>query len=100
MGGGANQEAVREAFKIILQSGVKGILVNIFGGIMRCDVIAKGIIESTKEIGVDVPLVVRLSGTNFEIGRKLLDDSGLGITAAADLDEAASFIVKMVNERR
>ncbi|KAB0452146.1 ADP-forming succinate--CoA ligase subunit beta [Anaplasma marginale] len=100
VGGGANQEAVREAFKIILQSGVKGILVNIFGGIMRCDVIAKGIIESTKEIGVDVPLVVRLSGTNFEIGRKLLDDSGLGITAAADLDEAASFIVKMVNERR
>ncbi|MCU7612664.1 ADP-forming succinate--CoA ligase subunit beta [Anaplasma capra] len=99
VGGGTNQDAVREAFRIILQSGVEGVLVNIFGGIVRCDVIAQGIIESTKEIGVNVPLVVRLSGTNFEIGRKLLDSSGLGIIAAADLDEAASFIVKKVQKK-
>ncbi|MGN7678568.1 MAG: ADP-forming succinate--CoA ligase subunit beta [Anaplasma sp.] len=96
VGGGVNQDAVREAFKIILRSGVDGILVNIFGGIVRCDVIAKGIIESAKEIGVNVPLVARLSGTNFEVGRKLLDESGLGIIGAGDLDEAARLIVDAV----
>ncbi|MDB1135445.1 ADP-forming succinate--CoA ligase subunit beta [Candidatus Anaplasma sp. TIGMIC] len=99
VGGGASKDTVREAFKIILQSGVDGILVNIFGGIMRCDVIATGIIESTKEIGVNVPLVVRLSGTNYEIGKKMLETSGLSIVTAENLDEAARFIVGMVTKR-
>lgn len=99
VGGGANKDAVRGAFEIILKSGVDGILVNIFGGIMRCDVIAEGIIESTKEVGVNVPLVVRLSGTNHDIGRKMLDASGLKIATAGDLDEAARFIVDMVKDR-
>ncbi|MFV9839052.1 MAG: ADP-forming succinate--CoA ligase subunit beta [Aaplasma endosymbiont of Hyalomma asiaticum] len=99
VGGGANKDAVRGAFKIILKSDVDGILVNIFGGIMRCDVIAEGIIESTKEVGVNVPLVVRLSGTNHDVGRKMLDASGLKIVTAGDLDEAARFIVGMVKNR-
>ncbi len=99
VGGGANKDTVREAFKIILRSGVDGILVNIFGGIMRCDVIAAGIIESAKEIGVSVPMVVRLSGTNYKIGKEMLEASGLSIVTAGNLDEAARFVVDLVGKR-
>lgn len=97
VGGGANKETVTEAFKILLSDeNVKGILVNIFGGIMKCDVIANGIIEAAKELGVEVPLVVRLQGTNVEEGRKLLAESGLKITPAGTMDEAAQAIVSLV----
>ncbi|MCB0390224.1 MAG: ADP-forming succinate--CoA ligase subunit beta [Bdellovibrionales bacterium] len=94
VGGGANKEKVTEAFKIILKDpNVKGILVNIFGGIMKCDVIAEGVIAASKEIGLNVPLVVRLEGTNVEQGKKLLAESGLNITPADDLTDAAQKIV-------
>ncbi len=97
VGGGASRETVTEAFKIILSDKkVKGILVNIFGGIMRCDIIANGIVEAAKEVSINVPLVVRLSGTNFEIGKKILQDSGLNIVAADELSEAAQKIVNIV----
>jgi succinyl-CoA synthetase beta subunit len=94
VGGGASQEQVTQAFRIILQSDkVKGILVNIFGGIMRCDVVAGGIIAATKELGLKVPLVVRLEGTNVEIGRKMLDESGLKIQSASSMGDGAQKIV-------
>jgi succinyl-CoA synthetase beta subunit len=97
VGGGASKETVTEAFKIILSdSNVKGILVNIFGGIMRCDIIANGVVEAAKEMSIKVPLVVRLSGTNFEEGKKILEKSGLNIIAADELGEAAQKIVKEV----
>ncbi len=97
VGGGADRERVTEAFKIILSDpGVQGVLVNIFGGIMRCDIIAEGIIAAVKEIDITVPLVVRLSGTNFELGRNILGNSGLKIIAANDLSEAAEKIVEAV----
>ena len=98
VGGGASQKTVTEAFKIILSDKVDGILVNIFGGIMRCDIIANGIIAAIQEIGINVPLVVRLSGTNFELGKKLLDDSSLNIITANDLSEAAYNIVNIVKK--
>ncbi|ABD45205.1 succinyl-CoA ligase [ADP-forming] subunit beta [Ehrlichia chaffeensis str. Heartland] len=99
VGGGASQKTVTEAFKIILADDkVNGILVNIFGGIMRCDIIANGIIAAIQEIGINVPLVVRLSGTNFELGKKLLDDSNLNIITANDLSEAAYNIVNIVRK--
>ena len=83
VGGGANQDQIREAFKIILSDeNVKGILVNIFGGIMKCDVIANGVVAAAKEIELDKPLVVRLEGTNVELGKKILNESGLNIVAA------------------
>ncbi|MFO7577514.1 MAG: ADP-forming succinate--CoA ligase subunit beta [Pelovirga sp.] len=98
VGGGATIERVTEAFKIILSdSKVKGILVNIFGGIMKCDVIATGVIEAARQVGVDVPLVVRLEGTNVEQGRKLLAESGLNIVSAEGMADAAEKIVKAVN---
>uniref|UniRef100_A0A3B0IVF4 Succinate--CoA ligase [ADP-forming] subunit beta n=1 Tax=Wolbachia endosymbiont of Aleurodicus dispersus TaxID=1288877 RepID=A0A3B0IVF4_9RICK len=97
VGGGASKETVTEAFKIVLSdNNVKGILVNIFGGIMRCDIIANGIVEAAKEIDIKVPLVVRLSGTNFEEGKRILEESGLNIIAADELDEAAQKIVQEV----
>ncbi len=97
VGGGADTERVTEAFKIILSDkAVKGILVNIFGGIMRCDVIAEGVVAAAKEVGVDVPLVVRLAGTNFELGKEILANSGLKIIAADDLGDAAEKIVKAI----
>jgi succinyl-CoA synthetase beta subunit len=97
VGGGANKEKVTEAFKIILSDPkVKGILVNIFGGIMRCDIIAEGVIAAAKEVGISVPLVVRLAGTNFELGKQILDNSGLKIIAANDLADAAEKIVSAV----
>lgn len=99
VGGGATIERVREAFKIILSDEkVEGILVNIFGGIMKCDVIATGVIEAAKQIGVEVPLVVRLEGTNVERGKQLLADSGLNIIAADGMADAAEKIVKAVKE--
>lgn len=97
VGGGANKEKVTAAFKIILSDkNVKGILVNIFGGIMRCDVIAEGVIAASKEVGLKVPLVVRLEGTNVNEGKKLLSESGLNITPADDLADAAKKIVAAV----
>ncbi len=96
VGGGASQEAVTKAFKIILESpAVQGIFVNIFGGIMRCDVIAKGVVAATKELGLKVPLVVRLEGTNVEEGRDILNNSGLAITAAKTMAEGAQKIVEL-----
>jgi succinyl-CoA synthetase beta subunit len=95
VGGGASKEKVAAAFKIITaDERVKGILVNIFGGIMRCDVIAEGVIAAVKETGLKAPLVVRLEGTNVELGRQLLRDSGLNVISADDLDDAAAKIVK------
>ena len=97
VGGGASKEKVAEAFKIILSdTNVKGILINIFGGIMRCDVLAKGVVEAAKENKLKVPLVVRLAGTNFEEGKKILKNSNLKILSAADLNDAAKKIVEAV----
>jgi succinyl-CoA synthetase beta subunit len=97
VGGGATKEAVEKAFSIILSDkNVKGILVNIFGGIMKCDIIAEGIIAAAKSLGVTVPLVVRLEGTNVDLGKKLLNESGLKILAANDLGDAAKKIVAAV----
>jgi succinyl-CoA synthetase beta subunit len=97
VGGGATKEAVTKAFKIILTSpSVKGIFVNIFGGIAQCDTIAAGIIAATKELGLSVPLAVRLEGTNVELGRKMLAESGLKITPAATMGEGAQKIVQLV----
>ena len=97
VGGGANKEKVTAAFKIILSDpAVKGILVNIFGGIMRCDIIAEGIIAAAKEVNLGVPLVVRLEGTNVEEGKRILAESGLPIVAANDLGDAAQKIVAQV----
>ncbi|MES0810241.1 ADP-forming succinate--CoA ligase subunit beta [Roseibium sp. SCPC15] len=97
VGGGASKEKVTAAFKIITSDpNVKGILVNIFGGIMRCDVIAEGVIAAVQEVGLQVPLVVRLEGTNVELGKKIINESGLNVIAADDLDDAAQKIVKAV----
>ncbi|HZW15522.1 MAG TPA: ADP-forming succinate--CoA ligase subunit beta [Brevundimonas sp.] len=97
VGGGASKEKVAAAFKIITADpAVQGILVNIFGGIMRCDVIAEGVVAAVKEVGLKVPLVVRLEGTNVAEGKRILNESGLAITAADDLDDAAQKIVAAV----
>ena len=99
VGGGATEEKVTEAFKLILSdSNVKGILVNIFGGIMKCDVIANGVVAAAKQVDLNVPLVVRLEGTNVEQGKKILKESGLPIKAAGDLADAAQKIVSAVKE--
>ncbi|EPZ39257.1 MULTISPECIES: ADP-forming succinate--CoA ligase subunit beta [Anoxybacillus] len=98
VGGGATTEKVTEAFKIILSDPkVKGIFVNIFGGIMKCDVIANGIVEATKQVGLNLPLVVRLEGTNVELGKKILEQSGLNITAAESMADGAQKIVSLVS---
>ena len=97
VGGGATKEKVTEAFKIITSDpNVKGILVNIFGGIMRCDVIAEGVVAAVKEVGLKVPLVVRLEGTNVEAGNKIINSSGLDVIAANNLKDGAEKIVKAV----
>lgn len=94
VGGGATTEKVTAAFKIITQDpNVKGIFVNIFGGIMKCDTIAKGVVEAVKEVGLKVPLVVRLEGTNVELGKKILDESGLNVVSAKDMKDGAQKIV-------
>jgi succinyl-CoA synthetase beta subunit len=97
VGGGASKEKVVAAFKIITADpNVKGILVNIFGGIMRCDIIAEGVVEAVKEVGLKVPLVVRLEGTNVELGKKIIGESGLNVIAANDLADGAQKIVAAV----
>ena len=99
VGGGATKERVTAAFKIILKDpNVEGILVNIFGGIMRCDVIAEGVVAAAREVNLHVPLVVRLEGTNVDLGKKILKESGLKITSAENLADAAEKIVKAVKE--
>ena len=97
VGGGATKEKVTEAFKIITSDkNVKGILVNIFGGIMRCDVIAEGVVQATKEVGLKVPLVVRLEGTNVEEGKEIIEQSGLNVITADNLNDAAAKIVAQI----
>ncbi len=99
VGGGASKEKVTAAFKIITADpNVKGILINIFGGIMKCDIIAEGVIAAVKEVGLKVPLVVRLEGTNVDLGKKIIRESGLNVIPADDLDDAAQKIVKAVKE--
>jgi succinyl-CoA synthetase beta subunit len=99
VGGGATRERVTTAFKLILSDpNVEGILVNIFGGIMRCDVIAEGVVEAAREVALHVPLVVRLEGTNVERGKQILAESGLPILSADDLGDAATKIVRAVKE--
>ncbi|CAN5299949.1 ADP-forming succinate--CoA ligase subunit beta [soil metagenome] len=101
VGGGANKEKVTAAFKIITADpAVKGTLVNIFGGIMRCDIIAEGVIAAVKEVGLTVPLVVRLEGTNVELGKKIISESGLNVIAANDLSDGAEKIVAAVKGAR
>jgi len=97
VGGGASKEKVSAALKLILSDkSVKGILINIFGGIMRCDVLAQGVVDATKEMDINIPLVVRLAGTNFKEGKKILDNSGLKLISAENLDDAAKKIVKAI----
>jgi len=97
VGGGASKEKVSAALKIILSDkNVKGILINIFGGIMRCDILAQGVVDAAKEINISVPLVVRLAGTNFKEGKKILDNSGLKLISAENLDDAAQKIVEAI----
>jgi succinyl-CoA synthetase beta subunit len=100
VGGGATRERVTTAFKLILSDkNVEGILVNIFGGIMRCDVIAEGVVAAAREVHLHVPLVVRLEGTNVEMGKKILSESGLPILSADDLGDAAKKIVDAVKKK-
>ena len=97
VGGGASKEKVSAALKIILSDkNVRGILINIFGGIMRCDVLAQGVVDAAKEININVPLVVRLAGTNFKQGKEILDNSGLKLISAENLDDAAKKIVEAI----
>ena len=97
VGGGASKEKVSAALKIILSDkNVKGILINIFGGIMRCDILAQGVVDAAKDISISVPLVVRLAGTNFKEGKEILDNSGLKLISAEDLDDAAKKIVEAI----
>jgi len=97
VGGGASKEKVSTAFKIILSDkNVKGILINIFGGIMRCDILAQGVVEAAKEVKINVPLVVRLAGTNFQKGKKILNNSSLKIISANNLGDAAKKIVEAI----
>ena len=97
VGGGATKEKVTAAFKLILaDKNVKGILINIFGGIMRCDVLAQGVVEAAKQVNLSVPLVVRLAGTNFKEGKEILDKSNLKILSASDLNDAAKKIVEAI----
>jgi succinyl-CoA synthetase beta subunit len=99
VGGGATKEKVTAAFKIITADPkVKGILVNIFGGIMKCDVIAEGVVAAVKDVGLKVPLVVRLEGTNVELGKDIIRNSGLNVLSADDLNDAAKKIVKAVKD--
>ena len=99
VGGGASKDKVTAAFKIITSDPhVEGILINIFGGIMRCDIIAEGVVAAVKEVGLRVPLVVRLEGTNVELGKEIIRKSGLNVIPADDLDDAAQKIVEAVRK--
>ncbi len=96
VGGGANAEQIRNAFKILMSdTSVKAVLINIFGGILRCDVLAEGVIAAVKELGVPVPIVIRMEGTNVELGKQMLKDSGLNFTTADTMDEAATKVVAL-----
>jgi succinyl-CoA synthetase beta subunit len=100
VGGTATAERVAEAFRLILSNEkVRAILINIFGGIVRCDVIAQGIVKAVKDVGVDLPVIVRLEGTNADVARKLLADSGLAINTAEDLTDAATQAVRLSGKR-
>ena len=97
VGGGASKEKVTAAFKILLSDkNVKGVLINIFGGIMQCDVLAQGVVDAAKDVKLNVPLVVRLAGTNFKKGKKILDESNLKILSADNLNDAAKKIVEAI----
>jgi succinyl-CoA synthetase beta subunit len=97
VGGGASAEMVENGFRIMLgDENVKGILINIFGGILRCDVLAKGVVSAAEKIGISVPVVVRMEGTNVEEGRKILADSGLNLITAADMKDAAQKVAQFV----
>ena len=99
VGGSATKYKVTEAFKIILSDkNVKGILVNIFGGIMRCDVVAEGVLDAAREINISVPLVVRLEGTNVEEGKRIIEESELKVISGSDLDDAAQKITRAISE--
>jgi succinyl-CoA synthetase beta subunit len=96
VGGGANAEQIRNAFKILMSDkSVKAVFINIFGGILRCDVLAEGVIAAVKELGVPVPIVIRMEGTNVELGKQMLKDSGLNFTTADTMDEGASKVVAL-----
>ena len=96
VGGGANAEQIRNAFKILMSDkNVKAVLINIFGGILRCDVLAQGVIAAVKELGVPVPIVIRMEGTNVDEGKRLLRESGMNFTTADSMDEAATKVVKL-----
>ena len=96
VGGGATAEQIRNAFRILMTDvDVKAVLINIFGGILRCDVLADGVIAAVKELGVPVPIVIRMEGTNVELGKQMLKDSGLNFTTADTMDEAASKVVQL-----
>lgn len=97
VGGGANAEQVKNAFKIMLSDpNVKAVLINIFGGILRCDRLAEGVVNAAKEVGIKVPVVIRMEGTNVEIGRKILSDSGLQLVNAISMKDAAEKVAKAV----
>jgi len=99
VGGGANQEQIAHAFKILISDkNVKAILINIFGGIMRCDIVAKGIVEAAKEVQINLPMVVRLEGTNKEEGKKILQESSLKFIVAGTMKEAAEKVIKMIKQ--
>jgi len=96
VGGGATEEQVRNGFEIILSDqNVRAVLINIFGGIMRCDIVAKGVVAAAKTLGIKVPIVVRLKGTNVELGQQILEESGLNFTVANDMKEAAEKAVAL-----
>jgi succinyl-CoA synthetase beta subunit len=96
VGGGANAEQIRNAFKILMSDkNVRAVLINIFGGILRCDVLAQGVIAAVTELGVPVPIVIRMEGTNVEEGKRLLKESGMNFTTADSMDEAAKKVVKL-----
>ena len=96
VGGGANAEQIRNAFKILMSDhNVKAVLINIFGGILRCDVLAQGVIAAVKELGVPVPIVIRMEGTNVDEGKRLLKESGMNFTTADSMDEAANKVVQL-----
>jgi succinyl-CoA synthetase beta subunit len=98
VGGGASSEMVENGFRIILSDPkVKGILINIFGGILRCDVLAEGVVKAAKKTGISVPVVVRMEGTNVETGRKILSESGLNLITAVDLKDAAKKVAELVS---
>src|SRR5210317_19105 len=97
VGGGANAEMVENGFRIILaDDNVKAILINIFGGILRCDVLAEGVVQAARKTGINVPVVIRMEGTNVDEGRRILADSGLNLTTAVDLKDAANKIAEIV----